>query len=41
LNEQIGAMFDFSAVVSVGETKIMQNSFRLANILSKTLQGEK
>jgi len=40
LNEQIGAMFDFSAVISVGKTKIMQNSFRLANILSKTLQGE-
>ena len=41
LNEQVGVMFDFSAVVSVGETKIMQNNFRLANILSKTLQGEK
>ena len=39
LNEQIGEMFDFSATISVGETKIMQNSFRLTNIASKTLQG--
>ena len=39
LNEQVGVMFDFSATISVGEAKIMQNSFRLTNILSKTLQG--
>ena len=39
LNEQVGTMFDFSATISVGEAKIMQNSFRLTNILSKTLQG--
>ena len=39
LNEQVGAMFDFSATISVGNAKIMQNSFRLTNILSKTLQG--
>ena len=39
LNERVGAMFDFSANVSNGDAKIMQNSFRLTNILSKTLQG--
>ena len=39
LNEQVGVMFDFSATISVGSAKIMQNSFRLTNILSKTLQG--
>ena len=39
LNEQVGEMFDFSATISVGEAKIMQNSFRLTNIASKTLQG--
>ena len=39
LNEQVGAMFDFSATISVGEARVMQNSFRLTNILSKTLQG--
>ena len=41
LNEQVGTMFDFSATVSNGDAKIMQNSFRLTNIPSKTLQGEK
>ena len=39
LNEQVGAMFDFSATIENGDAKIMQNSFRLTNILSKTLQG--
>ena len=39
LNERVGTMFDFSASISVGDDKIMQNSFRLTNILSKTLQG--
>lgn len=39
LNEQVGTMFDFSAKISVGEAKIMTNSFRLTNIRSKTLQG--
>ena len=39
LNEQVGAMFDFSATILVDEAKIMQNSFRLTNVLSKTLQG--
>ena len=39
LNEQVASMFDFSATISVGEVRIMQNSFRLTNILSKTLQG--
>ena len=39
LNEQVGTMFDFSATITNGDTKIMQNSFRLTNILSKTLQG--
>ena len=40
LNEWVGTMFDFSGTISVGETKIMQNSFRLTNILSRTLQGD-
>ena len=40
LNEQVGAMFDFSATIENGDAKIMQNSFRLTNILSKTLQGD-
>ena len=39
LNEQVAAMFDFSATITNGDAKIMQNSFRLTNILSKTLQG--
>jgi len=39
LNEHLGTMFDFSATISVGEAKIMKNSFRLTNIRSKTLQG--
>jgi len=39
LDEQVGSMFDFSATVTNGDAKIMQNSFRLANIRSKVLQG--
>jgi len=39
LNEQVAAMFDFSATITNGDAKIMQNSFRLTNILSKTLQA--
>ena len=39
LNEQVAAMFDFSATITNGDAKIMQNSFRLTNILCKTLQG--
>ena len=40
LKDQIGDVFDFSGTVTNSDdAKIMQNSFRLANILSKTLQG--
>ena len=41
LDEQVGAMFDFSATVTNGDAKIMQNSFRLANIRSNVLQGRR
>lgn len=41
LNERVEQMFDFSATVSVGDKKVMRNSFQLSNILSATLQGSK
>ena len=39
LNEQVGEMFDFNGEVICAGKRIMQNSFRLTNILSTTLQG--
>ncbi|MEM9942366.1 MAG: hypothetical protein AAF939_12445 [Planctomycetota bacterium] len=41
LNEITGSLFDFSGEVCVGSQTIMKNSFRLSNILSSVLQGEK
>jgi len=41
LDDQVGGLFDFSGTVASNDAKIMQNSFRLTNILSKTLQGDK
>ncbi len=38
LNEHLSGMFDFSAVVSVGEQTIMRNGFQLTNIKSTQLQ---
>jgi 3-hydroxyacyl-[acyl-carrier-protein] dehydratase len=39
LNERVETMFDFNAAISVADKQIMKNSFRLTNILSKTLIG--
>ncbi len=39
LREQIGPLFDFGAIVSVGDKEIMRNGFQLTNIPSSTLQG--
>jgi len=39
LNERISDVFDFSAVVSIGDQIIMRNSFQLMNIKSQVLQG--
>ena len=40
LEEQLDSVFDFSATITVNEQDIMRNSFRLANIESKLLQGK-
>ena len=37
LNERIGNLFDFSATVSVRNSKIMSNGFQLSNIASTAL----
>ncbi len=39
LTDTAGSIFDFSARITRGTEVLMQNSFRLANILSATLQG--
>ena len=39
LDERVGQLFDFRALVSVGEQRVLVNSFQLINIPSKTLQG--
>lgn len=39
LNERVETVFDFNAAISIEGKPIMKNSFRLTNILSKTLIG--
>ena len=39
LEEKVGEVFDFRGKIEVAGKKIMQNSFQLTNIPSKTLQG--
>ncbi|MEM8667923.1 MAG: hypothetical protein AAGG48_10430 [Planctomycetota bacterium] len=39
LDEHTESVFDFSAMIKVDGKTIMQNSFRLANVKSKVLQG--
>ncbi len=39
LEEKVGEVFDFRGLITVSGKKIMQNSFQLTNIASKTLQG--
>ncbi len=40
LKDQVSNIFDFSATVSNGQSKIMQNAFQLMNIPSDTLRGD-
>ncbi len=40
LSDQLGDIFEFRGRVMLNDRVIMSNSFQLANILSKTLQGE-
>ena len=40
LNEHVGSMFDFSAMVTIDKKPIMRNSFRLTNINSSLLHAE-
>lgn len=40
LVDQIGEVFEFKGQIAVADKTIMTNQFQLANILSKTLQGE-
>ena len=39
LEEKVGEVFDFRGKIEVTGKKVMQNSFQLTNIPSKTLQG--
>jgi hypothetical protein len=40
LSDQLGEIFEFTGRVTLEGKTIMSNSFQLANILSKTLQGD-
>lgn len=40
LSDQLGEIFEFTGQVTLEGKTIMSNSFQLANILSKTLQGD-